>query len=95
MPNIGLYSAVTRKTIKGNILGTTESVDHMTALKFYTSDAAKHCFMEDKIGSIEVGKYGDLAVWNFNPLDVESEKLKDWKCQMTFVEGKMVYAGEK
>jgi predicted amidohydrolase YtcJ len=53
--------------------------------------AAKHCFMEDVIGSIEVGKYGDLAVWNFNPLDVKTEKLKDWKCQMTFVNGKKVY----
>ncbi len=47
--------------------------------------------MEDVIGCIEVGKYGDLAVWNFNPLDVETEKLKKWKCQMTFVNGKKVY----
>jgi predicted amidohydrolase YtcJ len=38
-----------------------------------------------------VGKYGDLAVWNFNPLDVETEKLKDWECLMTFVDGKKVY----
>jgi hypothetical protein len=91
LPNIGLYSSVTRKTIKGNVLGTKEAVDVKTALNFYTLSAAMHCFMEDKIGSIEVGKYADLAIWNFNPLEVESERLKDWKCLMTFVAGKKVY----
>ena len=91
LPNIGLYASVTRKTIRGNGLGTKESVDAETALGFYTMPAAKHSFMDDVIGSLEVGKYGDLAVWNFNPLDVNPEKLKDWECQMTFVEGKKVY----
>ena len=91
LPNIGMYASVARKTLKGNMLGTKESVDAETALGFYTMPAAKHCFMEDVIGSIEVGKYADLAVWNFSPLDVEAEKLKDWECQMTFVNGKKVY----
>ena len=91
LPNIGMYASVARKTLKGNVLGTKESVDAETALSFYTMPAARHCFMEDVIGSIEVGKYADLAVWNFSPLDVEAEKLKDWECQMTFVNGKKVY----
>jgi predicted amidohydrolase YtcJ len=91
LPNIGLYASVARKTIRGNVLGTKESVDAETALGFYTMSAAKHCFMEDKIGSIEVGKYGDLAVWNFNPLTAEPEILKDWKCLMTFVGGEKVH----
>jgi predicted amidohydrolase YtcJ len=91
LPNIGIYASVARKTIKGNTLGTKESVSTETALSFYTDSASKHCFMEDKIGSIEVGKYADLSVWNFNPLEVEPEKLIDWKCQMTFVNGKKVF----
>lgn len=91
LPNIGLYASVERKTIKGSVLGTRESVDPKKALSFYTIPAAMHCFMEDKIGSIEVDKYADLAIWNFNPLEVEPEKLKDWKCEMTFVEGEKVF----
>ena len=91
LPNIGLYSSVTRNTIKGNNLGTEEAVDTETALGFYTLPAARHCYMEDKIGTIEPGKYADLAVWNFNPLEVESEALKDWRCEMTYVEGRRVY----
>ena len=41
LPNIGLYASVTRKTIKGNILGKKEAVDTKTALEFYTTSAAK------------------------------------------------------
>jgi hypothetical protein len=91
LPGVGLYSAVTRKTLKGTQLGADEAVDPYTALSFYALPAARHSFMEDKIGSIEVGKYGDLAIWNFNPLDVSPEELKEWSCEMAFVEGKKVY----
>ena len=91
MPNIGLYASVARRTVKGVVLGTGEAVDAYTALGFYTSSAAVHCFMEDKVGSVEVGKYADLAVWNFNPLEAEAEELKDWRCVMTYVGGVRVF----
>ncbi|OGD44192.1 hypothetical protein A3K69_07250 [Candidatus Bathyarchaeota archaeon RBG_16_57_9] len=91
LPNIGLYASVARTTIKGRTLGTGEAVDAATALGFYTMPAALHTFMEDRIGSVEVGKYADLAVWNFNPLVVEPDRLKDWRCLMTFVAGRLVH----
>jgi predicted amidohydrolase YtcJ len=91
LPNIGLYASVTRTTIKGRTLGTGEAVDAATALGFYTMPAALHTFMEDRIGSVEAGKYADLAVWNLNPLAVEPERLRDWRCLMTFVGGKLVH----
>ena len=94
VPNGGLYASVTRKTIRGVTLGTGEAVTAEEALSFYTMPAALHCFMEDRVGSIEVGKYADLAVWNFNPLDVEPERLLDWECQMTFVGGRRVFTRE-
>jgi predicted amidohydrolase YtcJ len=91
LPSIGLFSCVTRKTIKGKVLGTKEVVGVEDALSFYTSSAAIHCFMEDKIGSIEVGKYADLAVWNKNPLKCDTEELKELTCLKTLIEGKTVY----
>ena len=94
LPNIGLYGAVARKTLQGKVLGTKEAVSAYDALKMYTCDAVLHCFMEDKLGTVEVGKIADLAVWNFNPVDVEAEKLKDWRCQMTFLQGEKVYDSE-
>jgi len=91
LPNIGMYGAVARKTIQGKVLGTKEAVTAYNALKMYTCDAAIHCFMEDKLGTVEVGKIADLAVWNFSPIEVDAEKLKDWKCQMTFLQGTKIY----
>jgi len=75
-------------------LGTGEAVTAEEALSFYTLPAALHCFMEDRVGSIEVGKYADLAVWNFNPLGVEPERLLEWECQMTFIGGRRVFTRE-
>jgi predicted amidohydrolase YtcJ len=91
LPSIGLFSCVTRKTIKGKILGTKETVGVEDALSFYTTSAAIHCYMEDKIGSIEVGKYADLAIWNINPLTCDTEELKELTCLKTMIEGKIVY----
>jgi hypothetical protein len=91
LPNIGLYASVTRKSIMGRVLGTKEAVDPYTALSFYTTQAAIHCFMEDKVGTIESGKYADLVVWNMNPLEVDAQKLKDLRCLMTFVGGVRVH----
>jgi predicted amidohydrolase YtcJ len=94
LPNVGLYASVARRTIKGVSMGAGEAVTAEEALRFYTVPAALHCFMEDRVGSIEVGKYADLAVWNFNPLDAEPERLLEWECQMTFVGGRRVFNRE-
>ena len=94
LPHLGIYGPVARKTVNGQSLGEKEAITVYDALKLYTTDAAKHCFMEDKIGSIEIGKLADIAVWNFNPLEVETEKLLDWRCQMTFLEGEKIYSVE-
>jgi predicted amidohydrolase YtcJ len=91
LPQIGLYSSLTRKTIKGKVLGNKEKVNAEDALRFYTTSAAFHCFMEDKIGSLEKGKYADMAIWDKNPLTCNNEELIDLKCLMTFVDGKQVY----
>lgn len=91
----GLWSAVTRKTLKGvygeQPFGTAESVDIHTALRAYTSWAARQIFLEDRIGSVEVGKDADLAVWDRDLYSVPADQLKDLKCEMTLLRGKEVY----
>jgi imidazolonepropionase-like amidohydrolase len=41
--------------------------------------------LEDRIGSIEVGKDGDIAVFEKHPLDSTT------KCLMTIIEGKIYF----
>jgi predicted amidohydrolase YtcJ len=48
-------------------------------------------FLEDKIGSIEVGKYADLAVWDRDPYTVATDDLKEMRCLMTLFNGKVVH----
>jgi predicted amidohydrolase YtcJ len=48
-------------------------------------------FWEDNIGSLEVGKYADLLVWDVDPLGVEPEQWLDLEPSATMVSGEWVY----
>jgi imidazolonepropionase-like amidohydrolase len=54
-------------------------------LKMITLNPAKALEMEDRVGSIEVGKDGDIAVFDKHPLDSTT------KCVMTIIEGKVYF----
>lgn len=90
----GIWSAVTRETLlgsHGDPFGRAEAVDVRTALRAATIWAARQMFLEEKIGSVEVGKYADLAVWDRDPYGVASGDLKEMRCLMTLFNGRVVY----
>lgn len=91
----GLWASVARETLLGvygdNPYGSDESVDIRTALRSYTIWSARQMFLEDKIGSIEVGKYADIAVWDRDPYTVPTADIKDMVCEMTLFDGRVVY----
>lgn len=91
-PFLGIYSAVTRKTVGGQQLGTKEAISIEDAVKAYTIDAAYSGFDEDKIGSLSIGKYADLIFLNEDPFQISPESIKDIKVMKTIVEGQTVYA---
>jgi predicted amidohydrolase YtcJ len=84
---------VTRVTDRGYKLGAREAVDRKTALQILTINGAKYVLKEEKLGSIEVGKFGDLVVLERNPLDprVADEELSDIKTLLTMVGGAIAY----
>jgi predicted amidohydrolase YtcJ len=91
----GIWSAVARQPVLGvyggDPFGRAESVDVHTALRAVTIWAARQMFLEKKVGSIEVGKYADLAVWDRDFYSVPTADIKDAKCLMTIFDGKVVY----
>jgi predicted amidohydrolase YtcJ len=91
----GLWSSVVRKTLNGvygsQPFGTAESVDIHVALKSYTIWAAHQLFLEDRVGSLERGKDADIAVWDRDLYSVPSDDLKNLKCELTLLRGKVVY----
>ena len=56
-----------------------------------TIDAAYFIRMEDKVGSIEVGKYADLVVLEKNLFEVEPEAISDVQVVSTMMNGKFTY----
>jgi len=91
----GLWASVARQTLNGTYgatpFGTKESVDIKTALRSYTIWAAHQLFLDDRVGSIEVGKDADIAVWDRNMFTIQTAELKDLRCEMTLVRGNVVY----
>ena len=77
----GLWSTVERKTLNGiygsQPFGTDESVDIRVALKSFTIWAARQLFLEDQIGSLEVGKDADIAVWDRDIYTIPPADLKN------------------
>ena len=48
-------------------------------------------FLDDRVGSIEVGKDADIAVWDRDMYTVPADQLRDLHCELTLVAGKVVY----
>jgi predicted amidohydrolase YtcJ len=91
----GLWAAIERKPLKGlygaQPFGTLESIDIHTALKSYTRWSAPQLFLDHEIGSLEPGKRADLAVWSQDPYSMAAGLLKDLHCEMTVLDGAVVY----
>jgi predicted amidohydrolase YtcJ len=61
------------------------------SIRAYTINGAYMLRMEDKIGSIEVGKYADLVVLDRNLFDVGPHDLHKAGVRMTMMNGKVTY----
>jgi predicted amidohydrolase YtcJ len=92
----GLWASIARQTAKGTYglhpFGIAEAVDIHTALRSYTAWGSRQMFLEDKIGTLEVGKRADIAVWDRDLYSVSTEQIKDLKCLMTLLDGEVIYA---
>jgi len=90
-----LWASVERKTLDGRYgaqpFGTREAIDIRTALRSHTIWAAHQLFLDDRIGSIEIGKDADLAVWDRDLDTVAADQIKDAKCLLTLFRGAVVY----
>lgn len=91
----GIWASMTRRPMMGTYgshpYGTEQGVDVRSALRSYTIWNARQLFLEDKVGSIEVGKYADIAVWDKDLYSIPTDEIKEMECQLTLVEGKIVY----
>ena len=59
-------------------LSVKEGLDRETALRAITLHPARVLGLDDRIGSLEVGKDADLVLWSGDPLDVMQRALRVW-----------------
>lgn len=88
------YASVTRKTLEGNPEGGYEPEQKMTreeALKSYTINAAYGAFQENELGSIEIGKIADFAVFDKDIMTIPEADILSTKVDMTVFGGEIVY----
>ena len=89
-----LFRAVARVANDGEPAGgfrPEEGIRIDQALWCYTMGSAASIGMRDKVGSIETGKYADLAAFNTDFLTAEPTEIKRAKAVLTVQNGRVVW----
>lgn len=93
-PILGIYAAVTRRTLDGKNPGGWLPEQKLTveeAVKCYTINNAYASFDEKVKGSIEPGKLADLVVLSDDIFTIAPENIQNVKVIMTIFDGKVIY----
>lgn len=93
-PLLGIYAAVTRRTIDGarpNGWVPEQKITVEEALAGYTINAAYANRQDDVLGTLEPGKYADLVVLSDDILTIDPAQIEKTRVDLTMVEGKLVY----
>jgi len=84
------------KTVGGVVLrGPEEIPGRIDALRFYTIGSAWFSHDEDVRGSLEVGKFADLAVLSEDYMTIPVDRISDLESVLTMLGGRIVYAARE
>ena len=81
--------------LTGAIYVPTERITVEDAIKAYTQGSAYAAVVDDKVGTLEVGKEADLAVLSQDPFAVPLEAIAQTRVLTTMVAGKVVYTASR
>ncbi len=93
-PQIEFYAAVARKDLEGFSTEDwypEEALTRAQALTLFTSAPAYAAFMEDDLGTIEVGKLADFTVFDRDIMTVPEDEILQAETVMTVVHGEIVF----
>lgn len=90
------WAVVTRRDVynDGKVWAPAEALPSSEAMKMITINAAYTLGVEDKVGSIEAGKFADFAVLDADPQTIPAIKIKDVAVHATVLGGKVIPVSE-
>ncbi|MCP4756979.1 MAG: amidohydrolase [Proteobacteria bacterium] len=90
-PLLSIWSATNRISTGGNVIGASQRVPVLEAVKSVTTYAAYQNHEERIKGSLEPGKLADMVLLAENPLDIDPVKIKDIEILATIVGDEVVW----
>ena len=90
-----IYYMVTGKNVAGRLVNGGQQITREEAIRLYTVNNGWFLKEEANLGSIEVGKFGDVVVLSddyFNAVRVPDESIRKLHPVLTIVDGKVVYS---
>ncbi|MEM9209477.1 MAG: amidohydrolase family protein [Pseudomonadota bacterium] len=91
-PWISIYYMVSGRNVGGYAVNEGQELSRLEALRTYTLGSAFFSHDDHALGSLEVGKYADLAVLSDDYLTVEEDAIRELRSVMTVLGGEVVYA---
>jgi predicted amidohydrolase YtcJ len=86
-----IAACVSRKMRWGEVWVPEERISASEAFAMHTTTASWVGFEENDKGTLEVGKLADIAVLAEDPFEIQAERIKDVKVEMTLVGGEIKY----
>jgi predicted amidohydrolase YtcJ len=83
-----VWGMVTRQTRAG-VLGPEHAIDVATAIRLYTSDAARLIGESDRLGTLEPGRLADVVAYRGDPMRVPIDDLRSLRPTFTMVAGRV------
>lgn len=90
-PFLNMWTAVARRTVRGNVLYPEEKITRAEALRMHTIWAAYFQFEENFKGSLEKGKAADMTVIDRDYLSCPEDQIREINPVMTIIGGRISF----
>ena len=90
-PWLHMYYAVTGVNALGQLINDGQQISREEVLRLYTADNGWFLREEDQLGSLELGKLGDVVVLNNDYFTVPDADLRKIRSILTVVGGRIVH----
>jgi predicted amidohydrolase YtcJ len=88
-------AAMGRRTVSGAVIGPGQALTLDEAVRACTLDAAASAFVDERLGSLEVGKLADVVVLDGDLFDTAPDRMAELGVALTLVGGRPVYDPER